>query len=200
MALSTFGGLKTSIAAWLKRSDLTAYIPDFVSLAEARIARDLRLQRQMTSADLATVASTATVTLPSDWLETISAEVVGFGTLEVMPQDTAEGTWGTDTGRPLQMAPRGSSLVLYPTPDAVYIVRLVYFQRYTLASDSDTNWLLTNHPGLYLYAALAEAEPYLMDDARAAVWEAKYQQERDGLRAADQTARFSGATLRSITR
>ena len=35
MALTTFAGLKSSIADWLNRSDLTTQIPDFIALAEA---------------------------------------------------------------------------------------------------------------------------------------------------------------------
>lgn len=200
MALTTLGGLKASVAGWIKRSDLTSQIPDFITLAEARIAREFRLSQQLTTTDLATVAGSPSVTLPTDWLETLSAEVVGYGTLDPTPTDAGQSTWSADTGRPLQMSPRGQSLFLYPTPDGSYTVRLTYFKRFTLASDSDTNWLLTNHPGVYLYAALCEAEPYVLNDTRTATWEAKFKIERDGLRAADQAARFSGATLRTITR
>ena len=39
MALGTFTELKDAIADWLDRSDLTARIPDFIALAEARINR-----------------------------------------------------------------------------------------------------------------------------------------------------------------
>lgn len=200
MALATLGDLKTSVASWLKRSDLTAQIPDFISLAEARIARDLRLRAQLTTTDLSTVANTATVTLPADWLESETAELVGYGLLEAGALEVLGQAWGSDKGRPRQMAVRGSSAVLFPTPDAVYTLRLTYFAKYALSGDSSTNWLLTNHPGIYLYAALAEAEPYLVNDPRAATWEAKYQQERNGLWAADQNARFSGSVLRSVAR
>lgn len=200
MSLATLGDLKTSVASWLKRSDLTAQIPDFISLAEARIARDLRLRAQLTTTDLSTVANTATVTLPADWLESETAELVGYGLLEAGALEVLGQAWGNDTGRPRQIATRGTSAVLYPTPDAVYTLRLTYFAKYALSGDASTNWLLTNHPGVYLYAALAEAEPYLANDPRAATWEAKYQQERNGLIAADQNARFSGSVLRSVAR
>ena len=35
MALTTFSGLKSSIADWLNRSDLTNQIADFIALTEA---------------------------------------------------------------------------------------------------------------------------------------------------------------------
>ena len=46
MAITTYAELKSSIANWLNRDDLTSVIPDFISLAEAQIARDVRHWRQ----------------------------------------------------------------------------------------------------------------------------------------------------------
>jgi len=37
MALTTYTELKSSLADWLNRSDLTSVIPDFISLAEAQM-------------------------------------------------------------------------------------------------------------------------------------------------------------------
>ena len=42
MAITTYSELKTSIADYLNRSDLTSIIPTFISLAEAQINRDVR--------------------------------------------------------------------------------------------------------------------------------------------------------------
>jgi hypothetical protein len=35
MSLSTYSDLQTQVANWLARSDLTAYIPDMITLFEA---------------------------------------------------------------------------------------------------------------------------------------------------------------------
>ena len=48
MALSTYAELKTSVADWLNRSDLTAAIADFVTLAESQIERVLRNRNMLT--------------------------------------------------------------------------------------------------------------------------------------------------------
>ena len=42
MALNTFTALKASIADYLNRDDLTAVIPDFITLAESQINREVR--------------------------------------------------------------------------------------------------------------------------------------------------------------
>lgn len=44
MALTNYGELKTAIANWLDRSDLTSRIPEFIAMAEDRIGRDTRLR------------------------------------------------------------------------------------------------------------------------------------------------------------
>ena len=50
MALDTYANLKTEIANYLNRTDLTSYLDTFIDLAEARHARDLRV-REMESVD-----------------------------------------------------------------------------------------------------------------------------------------------------
>ena len=49
MAISTYAELKTSIANWLDRSDLTDVIPDFIALAETRHKRDFRRSCQIST-------------------------------------------------------------------------------------------------------------------------------------------------------
>ena len=46
MSLDTYSNLQTSIANFLARDDLTTNIPDFISLAEARMSRELDTRSQ----------------------------------------------------------------------------------------------------------------------------------------------------------
>ena len=43
MAISNYSELKTAIASWLDRTDLTDIIPDFIALAETRHKRDFKI-------------------------------------------------------------------------------------------------------------------------------------------------------------
>ena len=51
MALTSYSELKSSLADWLNRDDLTSVIPDFISLAEAQIERRLPTQKMVKRAD-----------------------------------------------------------------------------------------------------------------------------------------------------
>ena len=85
---------------------------------------------------------------------------------------------------------------LGPTPDGVYSIQIAYYARFAALSTTPTNWLLTNHPSLYLFSALAEASVYTLEDDRAQIWEAKYRVELNALQAADDAALRSGSAMR----
>ena len=63
MAISTYAELKTAIANFLARDDLTNEIDDFIDLAESRISRELETRLQDTRTTLTTTADNAYVSL-----------------------------------------------------------------------------------------------------------------------------------------
>ncbi len=40
-----------------------------------------------------------------------------------------------------------------------------------LSADTDTNWVLENHPDAYLYGSLVHSAPFLVEDERIAIWQ-----------------------------
>ena len=80
-------------------------------------------------------------------------------------------------------------------PDGVYAVTLDYYARFAALSVTPTNWLLTNHPGIYLSGAMAELNLYLADD-RVALWDQKYRAEVAALQDADDQSLRSGSAMR----
>ena len=70
MALDTYDNLKSEIASFLNRDDLTANIDTFIDLAETRHARDLRIREmEAVSTSITTVAGTQSYDLPTGYLE-----------------------------------------------------------------------------------------------------------------------------------
>ena len=69
MALSTFSELKTEIANYVDRSDLTDQIPTFIKLAEARMNRSLRVRLMESVKLISTVGDSKRYPLPSDYLQ-----------------------------------------------------------------------------------------------------------------------------------
>lgn len=199
MPLATYSDLKTSVASWIKRADLAANIPDFIALGEARIARDFRLRAQIVKDVATTAANIPTLVLPEGWLEFERFTLDGLGRLEPAGADASSDLWRGDVAQPRNYAVGADAVTLWPTPDGAYGVTWSYYKRFALSDAAPTNWLLTNHPGVYLWAALAEAEPFVMNDARVALWETKYQKEADALIAIDERSRYGGTSMRITT-
>ena len=67
-AFTSYTNLKQNISDYLARQDLTTQIPMFISLAEKRLNRDLRL-RQTLQQSTYTMSSGFVVPTPADFLE-----------------------------------------------------------------------------------------------------------------------------------
>lgn len=204
MAIATYSDLQTSVAAWLNRSDLTSLIPDFITLAEARIARELRLRKQIVTTTLTTVGGTQSVSLPSDFLEMENISITSVtpaAALSVVTPEILDRRYPSNygTGQPAVYTILGDVIQFGPTPDAAYTVSMDYYQRWAALSVAPTNWLLTNHPSVYLFAALVEGAAYLMDDARQAMWLQRFAQEAAQLQQMDDQALRSGSAMRVRT-
>ena len=201
MALDgTYTGLQTAVAAWMHRTDLAAVIPDFVVMAESRIARDLRVLAQVTSATLTATAGSRVVAVPAGWLEfdnlsllTSPVANLSFVTLDQMDTQFPE---GSGSGAPRVYAMSGTNIVLAPTPDIGYSLSASYFTRFPALASAGANWLLTNYPNAYLFAVLAEACAYSQDDERAPMWNKRYHDEIAQVQFNDDRASQSGSMLR----
>jgi hypothetical protein len=199
MALTTYNELKSSVADWLNRTDLTAVVPDFISLAEAQIERTLRT-RQMIVRATASIDSEYSA-VPADFLETKSIKLntnpvtpLQFESVDAL--DSMKGTMYLANGKPLYFGIVGGQIRVLPVPDSTYTAELTYYAKLSkLSSTNATNWLLTQAPDVYLYGALMQAAPYLKDDARITVWATMYTRGLEELQVADDRGATSGGSI-----
>jgi hypothetical protein len=176
MSLSTYADLQTAVSNWLKRSDLSSYTPDLILLGEKWIFRHARV-REMESA-LSVAISSGTATVPADF---IALKHARLSTSPATPLDFRPASWiyANNPNRSAGEIPKfigvdGETFIFGPSPGA-YTVQGIYYAEPT-SIQSSANAVFVAYPDLYLFAALAEAEPFLKNDARVALWVAK----RDG--------------------
>ncbi len=67
----------------------------------------------------------------------------------------------------------GLSLLVRPIDDGSSVQLLYYTKIPALSDSATTNWLLTAHPDLYLFASLVEASMFGVNDERAALWKGR---------------------------
>lgn len=200
MNFADYAALQAALANYLARDDLTAEIPTFIRLAEARMNRDLRVRHMETRAVAPTTAGDPYLALPADFLEmrvlvaaTSPRRVVTFLTPQQIESSYADGA----TGLPTNYAIVGNELRIGPTPGGPITMELTYYAKVPALDGVavNSNWVLAGYPDLYLYGALIEAEPFLQNDGRVQVWMGFYDRAIAAIKGEDARARWNGAPL-----
>lgn len=201
MAIATYSELQTSIANFLNRDDLTTYIPDFIALAESEVNRRLRHWRS--EARSTSTTSAQYVEIPDDFNQIMRLTVTtadGPYALRLASQrDMAQQRYDTanQSGTPVEYALTAGKIELFPSPSDTFTIELTYYRKINALSDTQTtNWLLTYHPGVYLYGALKHSAPFLQEDARLATWSGMFEQELEAARQEGDRAKWAGVGLR----
>lgn len=196
MALATYTELQAAVQSWLNRNDSQLPITDFIELAEAEANSRVRVKQNMTTATLSLVAGNNYVALPADCLEEVELNWADstdqLNRVSYNDLDYARGAG--NSGRPLAYAINGTNINFNCTADATYSLTLRYYEAWDLVGDS-TNWLLLNHPDVYLFGALAEANAWLGDTGQAEY--SRGRRESAIQRALLADSRTKGAVLRS---
>ena len=195
MAVTTYTNLVTAVTEYLARDQdttLTARIPDFITLCEAKLNRLLmhpRMEKRSTTTVDTTDDEPEFVTLPSDF-QTMRrvrlSGVTGKPRLEFMAQSQLEDyRYSIDnvTGQPIYYTIVGDEMELAPTPGEDYTLEMVYRANLAALSGSNaTNWLIELAPDVYLYGTLLEAAAYTRGfDDMLPVWSSAFTSTIDQL-------------------
>lgn len=170
MGIANFSELRTQIASWVNRTDLTtAQLSLFVAAAESDIRNDLETREGWQSAS-GTVTSN-TITVPDGFL-TVRSLTVDDYVLDYVPQSTllqkdqdgyVSGYYTIENDTITVLG--GTNYVLH------YVGTLT-----SLSGDSDSNWLLKNAPNVYLWAGCKYASVFLRDAEGATGFHTLYSQ------------------------
>lgn len=198
MSISTYTELKASVASWLSRADLAAYVPDFIALGEKRIYRDLRVRAMESSLSSTIVAGV--VAVPTGYVA-MKYAYVNTSPIGKLQRKDAEWIYQnypvrSSAGQPKFFAREAENFIFGPYPDSTYTVNGIYYKRLdALSASNETNWFMTDASDLLLWAALCEAAPFLKADARIAIWENKYAMTKDAIQLEDDQEDVSGSPL-----
>jgi hypothetical protein len=173
MAIGTYAQLQSAVADWAARADLSPRMADYITMAEARFNRELRVRQMETEATVTMTEGTGT--LPTDFLAMKRVTYQGSPVTELYYQTPAylqDAYPDTTAGDPVVYTLEGLSIKVRPITSTS--VKVLYWQKIPALSDSaTTNWLLTAHPDLYLAATLAEVAQWEPDMNDAGRYEAR---------------------------
>jgi len=192
MALATYNDLLAAVAAWVARDNLTANIPDFVTLFEAEANRRLRVRQMEASINSLVFSNTpATAILPSDYLMWRTVWWIGNPrrVIEyVHPSYFTAAFPDSPTDIPRYFTIIGGVIAINPTDTTSNRILFDYFQKIGPLSSS-VNWLYSAHPDIYLFGTLAEAYGFQKDANNMAMWAARRDDIFDKIERLDQKTR-----------
>jgi hypothetical protein len=199
MAITTYSELQTAIANFLGRDDLTSRIPEFISLAEARMSRELKARSQEKRATATLTASDAYVSLPTDLrsvrlvkMNTSPTEVLEYYTPVKLNELYSDGI----SGKPRAYTVIGGEIKFAPVPDSSYTAEIVYMEGVPDLSDSNTtNTILTRHPDAYLYGSLSAASVYLMDTQNTQLYDGLFDRAVREIKREEDEGKHAGSGL-----
>jgi len=200
MAIGTYAELQTAVANWLDRDDLTDRIPEFIALAEARMNRVLRIRLMEAKYTASTVAAQRNYALPASYIQmrNFQLNTSPITPLQYVTPEIYDRLWGGSTGgTPQFYTIVAGEVQLGPLPASVLTMEMLFYKKISaLSVTNTTEAMLTDNPDIYLYGALLEAEPFIMNDERVGLWAQGFQQSVANLQEQDNKDRHSGSALR----
>ena len=196
----TYAELKTEIANYLNRTDLTNQLDGFIDKAESEINRKLKHKDQIKRSQA--VLDNQYTQLPGDFIGIINVDLPNNNPPIALFQQSLESldlfrtTTGDAKGQPKYFAVDGDTLEVAPTPDSSTTIQLTYYAEVPPLSSSNTeNFLSRTSPDLYTYGALKHASIYLMEDERVALFSTLFEKALEEVRVQQQNASFGKGSL-----
>lgn len=193
MSITTYAELKAAVAKWVNKTNLTAQIPDFIRIAEAKLNRRLRVS-SMETALVETAITSGAVARPAGMLSIKAIWSTGAEQV-TLQQSTLEyiNRQPTNAGQARWFAWSEDDLVFYPTGGSV---AAIYYTSIPALSDAaETNWLLSASPDLYLWAAIEQAHVYLHNAEAEALFRARTDALIEELNGRNTANQFGGGPL-----
>ena len=169
-----YGDLKSHFNDLLNRSDITAALTTlFIDQSIARIQRQLRIPINENKTTYTISGQTASVTLPTDFLEIISLYYDAFELKRVPNSKMRSLVHNPTAGSPQVFTREQQNLLLHPQPTSGSLVLYYYGEFAPMVADTDENDLAKVAPDLIIYGALSYAADYYLDERRD-ISEAKF--------------------------
>ncbi|MDA1189408.1 MAG: hypothetical protein O2854_07010 [Chloroflexi bacterium] len=213
MALTTWTELKASLADWTNRTDLTAVIPDFITLAEAAFTKELRYYTAFTALGAGQASNDILAKAPDVYLYGSLLQAAPYlehderipiwkdQYTDAVARLNSRRDWETaaviqaiDSWTNLKLAvglwANRSDLVLQipamiQLAETEFRTKLRYYTAFTaLGSGQASNDILVKAPDVYVYGTLLQLAPFLGADERVPMWRERYEEAIARLNAA----------------
>jgi hypothetical protein len=180
--------LRTAVVELVKNATIVDVFGRLLIMAEMRINREARHRKMIASATLTFTDGEAT--LPTDFIEPLHLYGESNAELVQAPLTMVKDPWSQWR----YYAIDGSNVLVYGfngTKTFEYWSKIP-----TLTSSlTDTNWVLTDYPDVYLYTTATEAAGYLQNAEMASAYDNAAMRALDAMKLETDRARWSRAVV-----
>jgi hypothetical protein len=185
-----------------EESDPIVYeqLPRLITLAERRIARELKVLGFLRSVSTSLQVGVAAYRKPDRWRDTVSMTVSG-APIFARSYEYCKNYWPDEAqvAAPQFYADYDfNHWLICPTPIAAATIQILYHEQPALlGADLQTNWLTEYAPDALLYAVLLESSPFLKNDERIPTWQGMYDRAAQAINGEDLKRIMDRAAQRS---
>lgn len=194
MTIQSYSELKTELAAFYKRNDLTSELDTFIDLCEASMQKRIKLLEFETTGTVTVTAGAGTLPTGFVGARTLSWEGDPERVLRYVTPDALERVNASNPSYVSYYTITGTQIKFANDTDGT--LNITYMARFTPLSDSNTsNAILANHPAAYLYGSLIHAAVYCKDPEGATGYATLFNSEMDEVIRDNQERKYAGASL-----
>lgn len=183
MALDSYSDLQTSAINWANRQgdpEFATSIVDIIKLAESYLNRKLRIRDKILYTTLTGTADSRQAALPSDFREPFSVYLTTYGEDCYLPPIIgANHALSSVSGVPSHWYIKGDYLEFDCPLDQAHTFKFWYRATALDLATTAPNWLLTNHPDVYLNAVMYWGYKYISKFDKASVWKSELTESLD---------------------
>jgi hypothetical protein len=186
----TYDSLVEDVITYSERDDVSfvAQIPRLIMLTEQSIAAQIKTLMQLNVVNTTLTVNNPVIQKPARWRKTTSMKINGQPVLNRSMDYVTQFQTESDNGQPLYYGDYDyDHWALAPTPDDDYSLQIIYYSRIQPLDITNQENLLTREaPQALLYGTLLQAQGFIKNADKLAMWKGYYDEAINALKGEDQ--------------
>jgi len=186
----TYDSLVEDVITYSERDDTSfvAQIPRLIMLTEQSIAAQIKTLMQLNVVNTTLTVNDPVIQKPARWRKTTSMKINGQPVLNRSMDYVTQFQTESDNGQPLYYGDYDyDHWALAPIPDDDYSLQIIYYSRIQPLDITNQENLLTREaPQALLYGTLLQAQGFIKNADKLAMWKGYYDEAINALKGEDQ--------------
>ena len=186
----TYDSLVEDVITYSERDDVSfvAQIPRLIMLTEQSIAAQIKTLMQLNVVNTTLTVNNPVIQKPARWRKTTSMKINGQPVLNRSMDYVTQFQTESDNGQPLYYGDYDyDHWALAPIPDDDYSLQIIYYSRIQPLDITNQENLLTREaPQALLYGTLLQAQGFIKNADKLAMWKQYYDEAINALKGEDQ--------------